>query len=133
MRRLLAIVIVVLLVGAGIQAHAGVLKLGDPPIASLITIGPPDAAGIVHITGAAGAVFPGAQVAIRNLYTEQVVYTQAGLTGAFDTQLYGPGNTPFWISPADSIPTTVRDRPGSLPTSLSSLLPIANCCSASSM
>jgi hypothetical protein len=114
--RLLALVIVLLIAGTGIiLAQNGSPQLGDPPVASLITISPADSTGLVTISGSAGAVFPGAQVAIRNLYTEQVVYTQAGMTGSFETRLYGPGNTPFWISPADSIPTNVRDLPGSLP------------------
>ena len=34
------------------------------------------------ITGAAGAVFPAAQLAIRNLYTGDTVYTLAGITGS---------------------------------------------------
>jgi hypothetical protein len=114
--RFLALVIVLLIGGTGILlAQNGSPRLGDPPVASLITISPADAAGIVTISGSAGAVFPGAQVAIRNLYTEQVVYTQAGMTGSFETRLFGPGNTPFWISPADNIPTNIRNRPGSLP------------------
>lgn len=116
MPRFLALMIVLLLGGTGvILAQNGSPQFGDPPVAALITISPADDTGVVTISGSAGAVFPGAQVAIRNLYTEQVVYTQAGMTGSFETRLYGPGNTPFWISPADSIPTNVRNIPGSLP------------------
>lgn len=88
---------------------------GDPPLAALISISRPDENGIVTITGAAGAVFPGAQVAVRNLYTEEILYTTAGITGAFTARLYGPGNTPFHISPAANIPLELRDQPGSLP------------------
>lgn len=91
------------------------LRQGDPPVAALISISTPDDAGVVTITGAAGAVFPSAQVAIRNLYTEQVVYVQAGITGAFNARIYGPGNTPFLINPTVSIPFETRGRPGSLP------------------
>lgn len=90
-------------------------QLGDPPVAALLSISPADENGIVTITGAPGAVFPAAQVAVRNLYTEQVVYVGAGITGSFTAQIYGPGNTPFWISPAPNIPNTLRNRPGSLP------------------
>lgn len=116
MPRFLALVIVLLIGGTGVLlAQNGSPQPGDPPVASLITISPADSAGIVTISGSAGAVFPGAQVAIRNLYTEQVVYTQAGMTGSFQTRIFGPGNTPFWISPADNIPTNVRNLPGSLP------------------
>lgn len=88
---------------------------GDPPNASLISISAPDENGVVTITGSAGAVFPNATVAIRNLYTEQLAYAQAGFSGAFSAQLYGPGNTPFWISPAESVPANARNLPGSLP------------------
>lgn len=88
---------------------------GDPPIAALITVSAPDDAGIVTLTGAPGAVFPNAQVAIRNLYTEDLVYVQSGFNGAFSARLYGPGRTPFWVSPAATIPQDARNRPGSLP------------------
>jgi hypothetical protein len=91
------------------------LKLGDPPVTALITVSPADANGLVTIVGAAGAVFPAAQVAVRNLYTGDTVYTQAGITGTFSAQLYGPGNTPFWISPSKSIPTQDRNNVTALP------------------
>jgi hypothetical protein len=116
--RFLATLLLMILLLNGMLAGAqngGTAQQGDPPIASLIDISEPDASGIVTINGAPGAVFPAAQVAIRNLYTEQVVYTQAGLTGTFEARLFGPGNTPFWVSPAVSIPPNLRDRPGSLP------------------
>lgn len=116
MLRFLAFLLALLLfVGTVVLAQNGSPQPGDPPVASLITISPADESGVVTITGAAGAVFPGAQVAVRNLFTEQVIYTQAGLTGSFETRLFGPGNTPFWISPASSIPGNVRNLPGSLP------------------
>ncbi|NWG16424.1 MAG: hypothetical protein HXY41_07290 [Chloroflexi bacterium] len=108
--------VVASLVLSGVSAQNTVQSApGTPPIAALITVSPPDAEGVVTISGLAGAVFPAAQVAIRNLYTEETVYTQAGVTGTFKASLYGPGNTPFWISPAQSIPNTLRSRPGSLP------------------
>ena len=89
---------------------------GDPPIASLITLSPPDADGIVTISGAAGAVFPNSNVIIRNLYTEDTTFAPVGVTGGFTAQLYGEGNTPFWISPvAVDILNEDRDNPGSLP------------------
>ncbi len=115
MRRLLAILFA-LLVTAGVSAQNGTSpQPGDPPLAALISVSPADDNGIVTISGAPGAVYPIAQLAIRNLYTEQVVYTQAGVTGSFSTQIFGPGNTPFWISPAPSIASTARNLPGSLP------------------
>lgn len=105
------------------------LQIGDPPVAALISISSPDEDGFVTINGAAGAVFPAATVAVRNLYTEDVVYVPAGITGSFSARIYGPGNTPFWVSPAESIPLAIRDRPGSLPggpgTIITSALPSA--------
>ncbi len=103
------------LVLSGALAQPASLAVGDPPVAALITVSAPDRTGLVTITGAPGAVFPAAQVSIRNLYTEDVVYTQATINGSFTATLYGPGNTPFWISPAPSIPNTLRNIPGSLP------------------
>ncbi|MDX2078798.1 MAG: hypothetical protein SFZ02_20360, partial [bacterium] len=88
---------------------------GDPPNAALINISPPDEAGNVTISGASGAVFPLAQLAIRNLFTEQTIYVSASITGTFNATLYGPGRTPFWISPAGTIPDNLRNRPVSLP------------------
>lgn len=100
---------------AELTAQANTPELGDAPVAALIDVAAPDEDGFVTITGAAGAVFPAAQIAIQNLYTEQIVYTTAGFTGAFSARIYGPGNTPFWISPAQNIPAALRDKPGSLP------------------
>lgn len=88
---------------------------GVPPIASLISVSQPDARGIVTVSGQAGAVFPNAQVAVRNLYTGETVYTTAGITGSFNVTLYGPSTTPFWISAAPNIPPALRNVPGSLP------------------
>ncbi len=88
---------------------------GDPPLATLITVSEPDETGMVTISGAAGSVFPSAQVTIRNLHTGQQVYATANFSGAFSAQIDGTGGPPFWISPTESIPASLRDRPGSLP------------------
>lgn len=88
-------------------------KFGDPPGADLIEISAPDEEGRVIIRGQAGAVFPGAVVAIRNMYTGETVYPRAEITGAFVGQLYGPGNTPFWISPATRVEPFERETGGS--------------------
>ncbi|PJF21984.1 MAG: hypothetical protein CUN56_08310, partial [Phototrophicales bacterium] len=115
MKRLIILLILVLGVWS-VTAQTGTEpEPGDPPVAALITISAPDENGIVTISGAAGSVFPAAQVAIKNLYTEEVVYTTAGFTGTFTAQIYGPGITPFWISPAQSIPSNLRNQPGVLP------------------
>ncbi len=118
MPRFLPIVLITLLLLAGAQSLAQngfVPAVGDPPVAANIAVSAPNEAGIVTISGTPNAVFPSAQLAIRNLYTEQTVYVQAGLTGTFETRLFGPGNTPFLISPAVEIPARLRDLPGSLP------------------
>ncbi|MBC8170432.1 MAG: hypothetical protein H7X77_02125, partial [Anaerolineae bacterium] len=122
MRRILFVLIALMLGGLSFASQTPFdaqsstqSRPGDPPIASLITVSPPDIRGIVTITGVAGAVFPGAQVAIRNLYTEQVIYTNANVTGTFSATLFATGSTPFWISAAVAIPPELRNLPGSLP------------------
>lgn len=118
MFRLFKLIISLAILSAALSVSAqnsAQLALGDPPIAALIAVSPPNEDDLVTISGAAGAVFPGAQVAIRNLYTGDTAYVQAGLNGTFSAQLYGPGNTPFWVSPASSIPNNQRNRPGILP------------------
>lgn len=111
---ILLTVLTAALSGAAAQNNVQ-LKRGDPPVEARIAISAPNKDGIVTISGAADSVFPAAQVAVRNLYTGQTVYVQAGVTGAFTATIYGPGNTPFWISPSPSISNNLRDRPGSLP------------------
>ncbi len=97
------------------SAQSSTLQLGDPPDINFISISAPDGNGIVTITGARNAVFPTADVTIRNLYTGEAVYVTAGITGSFVAEIYGPGNTPFWISPAEDLPANLRGLPGSLP------------------
>ena len=117
MRRTLPLFIILwILFSLGVtNAQAPTPVQGDPPNAALITISPPDEQGIVTISGASNAVFPLAQLAIRNLFTEQTVYVNANITGSFSTTIYGPGRTPFWISPSVSIPDNLRNRPVALP------------------
>ncbi|MCC6613851.1 MAG: hypothetical protein IT320_10265 [Anaerolineae bacterium] len=119
MRRLFTVMVIflaaVLSLSTALAQESLRPQRGDPPRASLISVSEPNENGIVTITGEANAVFPTAQLAIRNLYTGETIYTQAGIMGGFTARLYGPGNTPFMISPAESIPAALRDRPGSLP------------------
>jgi hypothetical protein len=91
------------------------LRVGDPPALNLISVRPSNTPNMVVIEGAAGAVFPGAQVAVRNLYTGETANTQAGLTGAFSVEVRGQGNTPYWISPSESLPQGSLSGLGSLP------------------
>ncbi|MBE2183525.1 MAG: hypothetical protein IAE89_08885, partial [Anaerolineae bacterium] len=62
----------------------------------------PDASGQITITGDSNAVFPGAYIAIRNLYTGETTFTQAGLTGSFRALLTGVQGNPFSISPSQT-------------------------------
>jgi len=91
-------------------------EFGDPPVAARISIDAPDADGIVRIDGAQGSVFGNATVAVRNLYTGETVYTVAGGLGSWTARLYGPGETPFWISPNQGgVPEARQAIAGSLP------------------
>jgi hypothetical protein len=98
-----------------VTAQAQAASAGSPPIAALISVSPPDANGNVTISGAAGAVPSSFQVAVRNLYTDQTVYTNAGGSGSFSVTLFANGSTPFWISAARDIPAVLRDIPGWMP------------------
>jgi hypothetical protein len=89
---------------------------GDPPTARLISVEPPNEEGVVTIIGQSGAVFENARVAIRNLYTQETVFAQASPSGGFSAEIYGPGNTPFWISPSvGNISQQQREFLGSMP------------------
>ncbi|MBN2471987.1 MAG: hypothetical protein JXN59_14800, partial [Anaerolineae bacterium] len=118
-RSVILLALLLVLVGimplASAQDRPSAAAFGDPPIAALITISDPDENGLVTIQGEVGAVFPGAVVAIRNLYTGETIYPRAELTGAFISQIHGTPNTPYWISPAIRIETFERGLPGALP------------------
>ncbi len=90
-------------------------QIGDAPIASRIQISAPNEDGIVTITGEAGAVYPNADVAIRNLYTDETVIGRAAFDGSFTFQLLGQDETPYWISPSPSIPFAIRDQTDFIP------------------
>lgn len=119
MSRFLAVLLVTIAALAVLPVHAQTVSQaqpGDAPLVSLINIANPDANGMVEITGVAGSVPPNARLVIRNLYTEETRYAQAGVTGSFQVTLFGPGNTPFWISTVTGdVPTALRGQPGSLP------------------
>ena len=119
MRRLLAPLLVLLCLCLGVRhswaQSEGRLQPGDPPRAALISVSAPDEDGTVTIAGASGAVFSTAYVSIRNLYTQQTVFVQAGITGNFSVSLHGPGNTPFLIVPTADPPSSSTAYPGSLP------------------
>lgn len=81
------------------DAEGIVLVAGDPPLASRITvIDPLDDPLTVEIVGEVGAVFPSAQVAIRNLYTNVTEYSQARFDGSFEASIIGTANMPYQIN-----------------------------------
>lgn len=119
MRRLLApfVVLLCLCIGrlpASAQPPAR-LEPGDPPRADRITVSAPDENGVVSVAGTAGSVFPTAYVAVRNLYTQETTFTQAGVMGSFRVSLWGTENTPFLIVPNRDAPPQNANFPGSLP------------------
>jgi hypothetical protein len=78
--RLLVVLIVLTVAALNLSPAQAQTKAveGDPPIIALINVSAPDDAGIVTLSGAAGAVYPNAHMSVRNLYTEQVIYTRSG-------------------------------------------------------
>ncbi len=121
MRRLFLIVLLALGVVGGRQQStaaqsSGAPQPGDPPVLARISVSSANANGMVTINGEEGAVFANATVYIRNLYTGATVSARAGSTGKFSAELYGPGNTPFWISPSSVLaPADLSGMTGSLP------------------
>lgn len=87
---------------ASLTAAQERLAQGDPPNIAQITVSEPAENGLITITGDTNAVFPGAYVAIRNLYTGETEFTQAGLTGTFRALLTGVSGNPFSISPSQT-------------------------------
>ncbi len=116
MRWMTGLLIGLLLGVTSVWAQAARPQPGDPPIVGRIFVEAPNADGIVRIVGAQGSVFGGATVAVRNLYTGETVYTTAGGLGSWSVSLYGPGATPFWISPnAGAVSADRQQFAGSLP------------------
>jgi hypothetical protein len=89
---------------------------GSAPIAARITL-TPQTADVVLMNGAVGAVFPRAQVLIRNLHTGETNSTRADAEGAFNIELRGSDLTPYQIHAVENVPnpplTATDDLPGS--------------------
>lgn len=94
---LLAFVVLIIQINAQ-DDEIIVLQAGDPPLVERISlIALDDAPYAVLITGEAGAVFPSAQVAVRNIYTGATIYTQANFDGSFSATVAGIANLPYQI------------------------------------
>jgi hypothetical protein len=114
MKTIALVIALLCLIVAPAAAQTTRLEAGDPPNPALITISEPDDEGNITLTGENNSVFPGAYLTIRNLYTGDVEFTQAGLTGTFEVTMRGVHNNPFVISPSQNAPDPV-DYPGTLP------------------
>jgi hypothetical protein len=62
----------------------------DPPLASLISVGLPDAEGFADVTGTAGSVPPLAEVLVANLNAGSLDVTASDASGAFSANLFAP-------------------------------------------
>lgn len=115
--RRVAVLVCALLVGAAPPVWAQTAPVGrdEPPRADRITLSPPDEDGQVIITGAAGSVFPGAAVGIRNLFSGELDYAQASFTGAFAASVPGVAGTPYLLQTDNAFPSTGANIPGALP------------------
>lgn len=111
-RFLLGLVVGLLMLPVPILAQTP--ALGSPPIAARITLAPqtPD---VVTMTGAAGAVFPRAQVIIRNLHSGETVIVRADTEGAFTADLRGTDLTPYQVHAAENLPNNTLPATGELP------------------
>jgi hypothetical protein len=62
----------------------------DPPVASLIAIGPPDGLGEASVSGAPGSVLPLAQVLLVNLNSGHQAQAISTADGSFSARIYAP-------------------------------------------
>ena len=85
------------------------------PDASKISVSPPDGAGQVAVTGAAGAAEPNAQAVIRNALTGHQVLAAIDAQGAFTGQVPGQAG--------NSIRVAVQDAAGHVGPTLSFTVP----------
>lgn len=84
----------------------------EPPIAALISVGPPDNEGYAVVTGAAGAVPPLAAVMVVNQNASNLAVTASDVTGAFTTTTYAPPGSSLLIKydPGGKLVTALWDR-----------------------
>lgn len=92
------------------------LTAEDPPYAPLIAVTQQDGQTVV-IRGEAGAVFPAAQVAVRNVYTGDTVFASAAANGSFQATLNGTDAMPYQVNTARAYPLAERDTYNLIPGS----------------
>jgi hypothetical protein len=93
----------------------------NPPVASLITVGPPDVDGNALITGAVGAVEPNAYVLLASPDTARMTVTQALADGSFEITWFAPPGAWIQVKQSYEIPDPPIDLPESDPSHLSPL------------
>ncbi len=69
----------------------------DPPVASLITIGPPDDLGEATVSGSPGAALPLARVLLVNLNSTHQAHTISEADGSFGARIYAPPGSAVMI------------------------------------
>ncbi len=108
--------VIVLFLFSLLPAAAQTPTPGSAPLAARIML-MPQTADVVIMTGGVGAVFPRAQVLIRNLHTGATINTRADAEGAFTIELRGSDLTPYQIHAVETLPntplTTTDELPGS--------------------
>lgn len=93
----------------------------DTVIAALVDVLPGDVSGTVTLMGRSGAVFARAQLAVQNLFTQEVAYTNANSDGSFSVTMRGTTGAPYRLIAANSIPDAER-RAGVLPDNTGTLV-----------
>jgi hypothetical protein len=69
----------------------------DPPVASKISVGPPDDLGEAAITGAPGAALPLARVLLVNLNSTHQAHTTSRADGSFSARIYAPPGSALMV------------------------------------
>jgi hypothetical protein len=106
-RQLVLILAIGLLTLHGL-AQENTLRVGDPPLASQITVTEVDAV-TVNVVGEARAVFASAGVIVRNLYTGATATTIATGNGSFEIALSGTDGMPYQVNAVQTLPQTIID------------------------
>ncbi len=107
--------LVILLFGGLFHAQEiPALTADDPPFAPLISF-VQETETTVTVSGEAGAVFPAAQVAVRNVYTGETVYASAAANGSFQATLNGTDAMPYQVNSARAYPLAERENYDTIP------------------